>query len=145
MVDTLPTKDEQRTNLETLTNEELEITATDIDIDHSQMSREEVIEAIIEATGSVEENKEEDQTVAASQDNNTGGETLPQFEGIQILEVLQDGREVRDAEGSVKQYHCSLANGTTAHVPAEEFADCMNLIPESLKAPKTPETGGEDE
>ena len=44
---------------------------------------------------------------------------LPKVDGVQVIEVLNDGREVRNSDGSVKMYHCKCADGTTRHVEAD--------------------------
>ena len=41
--------------------------------------------------------------------------SFPKFEGVQVTAILDDGKE------NDTHYHCSLANGTTAHVPKELF------------------------
>lgn len=43
------------------------------------------------------------------------------FEGVHVISVLQDGREMRDETGKITHYHCGLENGTTAHVPVTLF------------------------
>lgn len=46
-------------------------------------------------------------------------EKLPKVDGVQVVEVLNDGREVKNPDGSVKMYHCKCADGTTRHVEAD--------------------------
>lgn len=41
--------------------------------------------------------------------------SLPVFEGKQVTAILDDGRETET------EYHCSMADGTTMHVPKELF------------------------
>ncbi len=40
---------------------------------------------------------------------------LPKYQGIQVLKVLEDGRE------TATHYHCSMEGGITMHVPKTKF------------------------
>jgi hypothetical protein len=43
------------------------------------------------------------------------------YNGQNIRAVLYDDKELRDADGKITHYHCSLEDGTTAHVPVTLF------------------------
>lgn len=45
----------------------------------------------------------------------SGVKPLPTFGGVKVVEILSDGRE------TATQYHCKLADGTTAHVDKSLF------------------------
>lgn len=41
--------------------------------------------------------------------------SMPEVNGVQVLAILNDGRETET------EFHCALANGTTAHVSKKLF------------------------
>lgn len=43
------------------------------------------------------------------------------YNGQNVRAVLFDGRELRDDTGKITHYHCSLEDGSTAHVPVTLF------------------------
>jgi len=46
---------------------------------------------------------------------------LVEFEGTEVVSVLEDGKESKDSQGNITHYHCSMSDGTTKHVPIELF------------------------
>lgn len=43
------------------------------------------------------------------------------YNGQHVRAVLFDSRELRDTAGQITHYHCSLEDGSTAHVPVNLF------------------------